>query len=206
MMWSYAILNYQDVTDLVAAVADYVVTVCQKGDFESIVEYMKRQEAANTAWSLAVLQQYPPDFLRLVYTVLLGDGSIDDREKLKELHQDGGLADEYIFTLFYVQMGPTFDGFDAPSRARRSRPAGASPSRRRLRSRNRGSPLLPHRRVDRPRAGCGSWAGSPAIPNGSRRPVRAVDRRRDRAPVRARQLGAGCGLPCRQQPGSSRGR
>jgi hypothetical protein len=71
---------------------------------KSIAKYMKRQEAANIAWSCAVLQQYPKDLVPLLYAALFGENCEGDPHELLKVYGDNGIQRQAIMTMFYVQM------------------------------------------------------------------------------------------------------
>ena len=89
--------------------APYMVYICsnsrsnKKYDEKSIARCLKRQEAANIAWSCTVLEQYPKQLLPLLYVALFGDAG-SSPASLEAIYGDDGIQRQAIMTMFYVQM------------------------------------------------------------------------------------------------------
>jgi hypothetical protein len=104
LVWSFATLDYKR-KDIMSSLEAYILHICSdarknKYDVHSIARTLKRQEAANIAWSCTVLEQYPPKLMPLLYTALFGA----DPDSLKALYKDDGMQRQALMTMFYVQM------------------------------------------------------------------------------------------------------
>lgn len=106
LVWSFATLNYR-AEGMMDLFAPFMIHMCSHEggcyDIHSISKYIKRQEAGNIAWSCAVLEQYPPELMPMLYTALFGSEN-DNPDLLKEAYNDDGLQRQAIMTMFYVQM------------------------------------------------------------------------------------------------------
>ena len=105
MIWSYATLNFRS-PQMLDAMAAYMVSSCRNRygtiDERSIAVMFNRQELANIAWSCAVLEQYPPDLMSLLYLGLLGKNG--DPVYMRNVMGDRGLQRQAIRSLWYVQL------------------------------------------------------------------------------------------------------
>ena len=113
LIWAFATLNCQPKSSLLHTFSPYILHICASGkkngtfmyDEESISKKFNRQELANIAWSCAVLEQYPPDLIPLLYTGLIGTGEDDENiDRMTKLYNDNGLQKKAIMSLLYVQM------------------------------------------------------------------------------------------------------
>mmetsp|Transcript_5578 Transcript_5578/g.7371 ORF Transcript_5578/g.7371 Transcript_5578/m.7371 type:complete len:321 (-) Transcript_5578:611-1573(-) len=104
LVWSYATLNHP-ASEMLDSISQYVVLECGGGtNVQDIARLFKRHELANIAWGCAVLKHYPEGLMKLIYRGLIGNGDDSDIEKLTKIYDDGGLQQEAIMTLFYVQI------------------------------------------------------------------------------------------------------
>ena len=107
LVWAYATLNHS-APGMLDCFTPYIMQMCTKRSgavtTKSIAKYMKRQEAANIAWSCAVLQQYPKDLVPLLYAALFGENCEGDPRELLKVYGDNGIQRQAIMTMFYVQM------------------------------------------------------------------------------------------------------
>jgi len=109
LVWSFATLNYKG-GDLLHSFTPYIIYLCSDGkksteyDVKTISQSFKRQEVASIAWSCAVLEQYPPQLMTLLYTALFGSSDRTTPQSLKDIYSDDGIQTQAVMTMFYVQM------------------------------------------------------------------------------------------------------
>lgn len=77
-----------------------------------IAKHFKRQELANMAWSCAVFGYYPPDLISYLYTGMLGEGPDRSPEKIAEIFDDGGLQQQEVMSMIYVQLALEQNGLN----------------------------------------------------------------------------------------------
>lgn len=115
LVWAYATLNHS-APGMLDSFTPYIMHMCTKKSgivtTKSIAKYMKRQEAANLAWSCAVLQQYPKDLIPLLYTALFGENIEGNPNELLKIYADNGIQKQAIMTMFYVQMAVQLEAPD----------------------------------------------------------------------------------------------
>ena len=109
-LWALAILDY-DVQDLESAIAPFWIenTAGSTKDIKpaTIAKAFKRQELSSLAWSCAVFGVYPADLMNYLYVGLVGsggDGNQYSPSQLNECFCDGGLQEEAIMCLIYLQL------------------------------------------------------------------------------------------------------
>jgi len=116
LLWAFAILDHP-IHDLQSCVTPFMVqtTVGSMENLQpaAIANVYRRQELANIAWSCAVIGSYPPDLMKLLYCGLIGDGGDQfDASHLNECYRDGGLQQEAVMTLIYLQLALEQEGQD----------------------------------------------------------------------------------------------
>lgn len=106
LIWAFATLNVES-NDLIESFTPHIIRLCSLGkpsySVESIAQSIKRQEAANLAWSCAVLQEYPEELMPLLYTAMFGE-DFTDPKYLQQVYDDDGVQKQSVMTMFYVQM------------------------------------------------------------------------------------------------------
>ena len=106
LLWAFAILDYP--VKVLDSVSQSMVkmTVGSMGSLKAapISRVFKRQELANIAWSSAVFGEYPQDLIKLLYCGLVGLGKERDISFLNQCFGDGGLQEEAVMSLIYLQI------------------------------------------------------------------------------------------------------
>jgi RAP domain len=107
LLWAFAILNFP-LHDPGTAIAEYMVKVAGGSANgmkpEYIARVFKRMELANIAWSCAVFDDFPPALIKFLYCGLVGVGEDSDKGRLQQCFNDGGLQQEGIMSLIYLQL------------------------------------------------------------------------------------------------------
>lgn len=107
LLWSCATVNCH-FPEMIDAISLHMCQACRQPDgtytAHSISKYCIRQELAMIAWSCAVMAHYPPDLMELLYTGLVGKGDERKADYLSNVFGDGGLQQQAIMSLLYVQM------------------------------------------------------------------------------------------------------
>jgi RAP domain len=108
LLWAFAILNFP-VHDLGTAVFEYMVKAVGAPSSNNIKsEYIapvfKRLELANIAWSCAVFDDFPQALIKFLYCGLVGAGENNDKRRLQQCFNDGGLQRQGIMSLMYLQL------------------------------------------------------------------------------------------------------
>ena len=108
LVWSSATLNRRN-TELLDAITPYAVRMCQDRDTgettpESINKYFKQQEIGNLLWSCAVMDHFPPDLMRLLYSGIVGEGSEQQLDFMSRFHEDIRLQVGNFQSLLYVSI------------------------------------------------------------------------------------------------------
>jgi hypothetical protein len=116
-LWALATLNVPS-QGLLANMEPYMIEMAVGGSSSNgsgsskepqltvtnIASSWKRQELANIAWVCAVMGEYPPQLIRLVYMGLLGVGDRPDPNFLRQAHHDGGIQPSAVMSMTYLQM------------------------------------------------------------------------------------------------------
>ena len=117
LMWAFAIFHFP-LHDLESTVAPFMIESTlgssKSRDLKpaSIARAFKRQELANIAWSCAVFGSYPQDLMEFLYCGLVGGRNQFDARHLNECFRDGGLQQEAIMSLIYLQLALEQEGLD----------------------------------------------------------------------------------------------
>jgi hypothetical protein len=113
LLWALATLNVE-AGDIMDCVGKYLSRISEgpNGAVTSatIANVFKRQELANIAWSCTIFGEYPGNVMPFLYRGLIGLGEEGDPALLSKTYQDGGLQNQAIMTLLYVQAAMDLSG------------------------------------------------------------------------------------------------